>query len=228
MPTVKSASTTDSEVLFRLATTTEIASVVISVMIALWVVIPLAPGNRLLLSVPSLLALALVLTSQYLRGEGFAELGLGTSNLGRAFRLIAGPTVFALLVLTLIGRHYDSIRFDENTPLKLVGLPIWALLQQFILQGFIYRRVRSIASSTTGAVIITSLIFGLVHLPNPTLSILTMTGAAVWSWVYERAPNLYPLALSHGLTSLFVMSTLPGWLLRSLSVGYKYFYFQAL
>lgn len=227
MQRTTSASAKDSDDLVRLVTIAEVASVMISVMIALWIVVPLAPGNRVLLALPAALALGLILISQHLRGERLAELGLGPANFGKALRLVALPTSGVLVLLTLIGWHYGSIRFDENVPLKLIGLPIWALLQQFILQGFIYRRVRSLTSTSARAMIGTSLIFGLVHLPNPTLSVLTFTGALVWSWTYERAPNLYPLALSHGLSSLFVMSMLPGWMLRSLSVGYKYFFFQA-
>jgi membrane protease YdiL (CAAX protease family) len=227
MKTWEPQSTTESGALTRFVTIAEVASIVISVMIAVWIVVPLAPGNRALLAVPTVLALALVLISQQLHGERLTDLGLGLSSLGKAFRLIALPTIAAIVALLLIGWHYDSINFDENTPLKLIGLPIWALLQQFILQGFIYRRVRSLTSTGTLAIVLTAIIFGFVHLPNLTLTLLTVTGACVWSWVYERAPNLYPLALSHGLASLFVMSTLPTWMLRSLSVGYKYFFFRA-
>ena len=223
---MKSTFAAKPDYLVRVATIAEIASVITSVMIALWIVVPLAPGNRIVLSIPAILALALVLTSQRIRGESARELGLGTSHLVEALRLIAAPSIAALLLLTLIGWSYSSLRF-ENVGLKLVGLPLWALLQQFILQGYIYRRVRSITSSSNLAIVITALLFAIVHLPNPTLSFLTLVGAMVWSWVYERAPNLYPLALSHGLASLFVMSTLPGSMLRSLSVGYKYFYFQS-
>lgn len=227
IPTLKSAATLEAGSLTRVSTIGEVTSIVASVMIALWIVVPLAPGNRTLLAVPVVLALALVLISQQVRGERLAEVGFGAANFGKACRLVTIPTIAALLVLTLIGWHYASIHFDKGVLLKLIGLPIWALVQQFILQGFIYRRVRSLTSTANQAAMITAAVFGAVHLPNLTLAILTFIGGFVWSMVYERAPNLYPLALSHGLVSLFVMSTLPNWMLRSLSVGYKYFFFQA-
>jgi len=44
--------------------------------------------------------------------------------------------------------------------------------------------------------------------------------------VYERAPNLFALGLSHGLMSDLAMSSLPPWLLHSMSVGYKHFIYQ--
>ncbi len=56
--------------------------------------------------------------------------------------------------------------------------------------------------------------------------ILTFAGGLIWSWVYERAPNLFAIALSHAVISLMLMTALPPWLLPSMSVGYKHFLYQ--
>jgi membrane protease YdiL (CAAX protease family) len=108
--------------------------------------------------------------------------------------------------------------------LKLVTLPLWGLVQQYVLQGFIYRRVREVAGRGLPAVVVTASLFGIVHLPNLTLSVLALAGGLVWTWVYERAPNLFALGISHGLMSLLVITNLPVWMLPSLAVGYKYFH----
>ena len=210
----------------RIATITEIASVVLSVMIAVWIVVPLAPGRRWLFAIPALSAFALIVYSLRIRGESLESIGLGASHFVESLRLITIPTAIAVGLLLLIGWSNSSIRFDGNLPFKLVSLPLWGLLQQFILQSFIYRRIRMITRSRALALICASALFALVHLPNPTLTVLTFIGAIVWSSVFERAPNIYPLAVSHALASLTVMSTLPTSMLRSLSVGYKYFFFQ--
>jgi len=65
-----------------------------------------------------------------------------------------------------------------------------------------------------------------VHLPNLTLALLVLIAAIVWAWVYERAPNLWALGLSHGLLSLVLMHSLPLRFLHSMSVGYKHFLYQ--
>lgn len=55
---------------------------------------------------------------------------------------------------------------------------------------------------------------------------LTFVGGLIWSSVYERAPNLFAIALSHAAISLMLMTSLPPWLLPSMSVGYKHFLYQ--
>jgi membrane protease YdiL (CAAX protease family) len=45
----------------------------------------------------------------------------------------------------------------------------------------------------------------------------------MWAWVYQRAPNLWALALSHALMTWVLISTLPADALEGLRVGYKYF-----
>ena len=61
------------------------------------------------------------------------------------------------------------------------------------------------------AIFAAAAIFGLAHAPNLSLMILTFAGGLIWSWVYERAPNLPAIAISHAAVSLCVMTSLPPW-----------------
>jgi hypothetical protein len=45
----------------------------------------------------------------------------------------------------------------------------------------------------------------------------------IWAHVYQRFPNLYPLAISHAMCSLVGAVFLPHSLLNGLRVGFKYF-----
>ncbi|MEP7273096.1 MAG: CPBP family intramembrane glutamic endopeptidase [Acidobacteriota bacterium] len=210
----------------RLATLLEVLSVVMSVVVVLWVVVPLAPGSRTLMCVPAVLALSLIVYSHYVRRETLEDLGLTGTHLRSALGLVVLPTLLAAGVLFAIGTRSTSIRIDSGLLLKVVTLPLWGLFQQYILQAFIYRRVRTLFESPAWSVLTTAALFAAVHLPNPLLTALTFVGALVWTMVYERAPNLYVLGVSHGLISLVAMTTLPAWVLPSLSVGYKYLYYQ--
>lgn len=227
----------DARVSLRAVTGLEVASVILSVLIATWAIIPLQPASRWLIGVPGLLALGLMVYSHRLRGETLSDLGFGWENFPRALKLVAGPTALGALVFALIGYFNASFHRGAKLWVTLLLLPLWGLFQQYILQGFIYRRVRFLmvdeaatererARRVRYSILLTAGLFALVHLPNPALTLLTLTGGLIWTWIYERAPNLPALALSHAAMSAMLMSTLPAWMLGSMSVGYKHFMYQ--
>lgn len=230
-------SDSSARISLRAVTGLEVASVITSVLITTWVIIPLQSNQRWLVAVPGLLALALVVNSFRLRGENVREIGFSLQHFGRAVLLLALPTVLFSAIFLAIGYFTQSFHRTSNFWTNVSFLPLWGLTQQFILQGFIYRRMRFLLVDETAAdedqsrrvnfaIMATAVIFALAHAPNLMLTIFTLIGALIWSWVYERAPNLLALGLSHAMMSLMVMTCLPSWLLPSLSVGYKHFLYQ--
>lgn len=215
----------------------EVASVLASVFITVWVIIPLQPRQRWLAAVPALLALALMINSHRIRGERFGEIGFGLRYFGRALRWVGPPILLACAVFAAIGYLTHSLHLTTHFWTSVLVAPVWGLVQQYALQGFIYRRMRFVFIDETAlpveqrqqvnlAILATAAIFALAHAPNMMLMFLTLLGALLWSWVYERAPNLWALALSHAAISIMLMTSLPSWLLPSLSVGYKHFLYQ--
>lgn len=215
----------------------EVASVIASVLITTWAIIPLQPEPRWLIALPGLFAAALMLNSHRVRGERFSEVGLSAQNFGRALQLVALPTVMVCGLIAALGFVTNSFHLTSHFWSNLLVLPVWALIQQYVLQAFIYRRMRWLfvteqASAAEQqrqvrwAILVTAAIFSLTHLPNLMLMLLTLLGSLLWSWVYERAPNLFALGLSHAVISLMLMTSAPAWLLPSMSVGYKHFLYQ--
>ncbi|MEP7337910.1 MAG: CPBP family intramembrane glutamic endopeptidase [Acidobacteriota bacterium] len=215
----------------------EVASVLASVFITTWVIIPLQPQQRWLLAVPALLAFALIINSHRVRGERLREIGFTRRHFGRAMGLVAPPTLVACAAFAAIGYFAGSFHLTSHFWTNVLFLPVWGLMQQYVLQGFIYRRIRFVVADETTqaieqrrraywAILATAVIFAVAHAPNLALMLLTLLGALLWSWVYERAPNLWALGLSHAAMSLMLMTSLPSWLLPSLSVGYKHFLYQ--
>ena len=72
-------------------------------------------------------------------------------------------------------------------------------------------------------IFLTATLFALVHAPNLELMALALVGGMIWSWVYERAPNLFALGFSHTLMSAIVMLSLPA---HSMRIGYEYFIYR--
>ncbi len=213
----------------RFASGLEIASVISSVLLTTWALIPLQPQARWLTALPSVLAVGLMLHSHRVRGERLGELGFATRGFGRALAWVLPPTLIACGLFAAIGWWAGSFHRTTNFYANLLVVPVWALVQQYVLQGFIYRRSREILGGgerAWPAMLLAAGLFALVHAPNGMLMILTFCGALIWTWVYERAPNLLALALSHAAISLMLMNALPAWLLESMSVGYKHFLYR--
>lgn len=212
----------------RFVTALEIVSVVSSVVLTAWVLTPLQLNQRWLEALPGVCALLLMLYSHRLHGETLAQLGFTTKHFARAVKLLLGPMLVVTALLLGIGVLTHSLHFGQRFWLSLLLLPWWGVTQQYILQGFIYRRLRRIvgAQNHTLTIFLAALLFALVHAPNVPLMLLTLIGGWVWTWVYARAPNLFALGLSHALMSVITMSSLPAWFLQSMSIGYKYLIYQ--
>ena len=207
----------------------EIASVASSVIVAEWAVLALG-RQKTLLAVPVACAFALMLYSHRLRGETPRELGWRTDNFWRAARLLLLPMLAGTLVLVLVGWLWFDGSFSfakRRAGWAISGFPVWGLawglLQQYALQSFINRRAQIVFGRGAKSIVLVAAVFALLHLPNPWLMGATFLGGLIWATVYQRAPNLYALALSHAFLTWALVSTFPAEALRSLRVGYKFF-----
>jgi membrane protease YdiL (CAAX protease family) len=212
----------NTEQTYRLALW-EIVSVVTSCLIAEWVVLSFAGASKLITAVPVLLALGLMAFSHRERGETPREIGFRTDNFLASCRLLLLPTAAALLVIVATGWFMNHAIFAGHFPARYISLPLWALFQQYALNGFINRRAQLALGKGPKSIALVAVIFGLLHFPNLLLATLTLIGGLIWASVYQRRPNLFALALSHTVVSGTLALTISPNLLNNLRVGFKYF-----
>lgn len=208
----------------RLLAGWEIASVTVTFLIAEWMVLPFAANSKLVFAFLIVLAMGLILLSHQARAESARAIGWRVDNFFQAVKLLVLPTIIIAALFVGLGLLMKSLRFDRRQVIEWAWtLPLWGLAQQYVLQGFINRRAQELYGRGWRSVLLVAAIFALLHLPNPWLTVFTFIGGTVWAYVYQRAPNLPALALSHALMSMMLALSLPPATINSLRVGIKYF-----
>lgn len=128
----------------------EIVSVVVSCLIAEWVVLAFAGPNKIVLAVPVTLALVLMMFSHRVYGESAHALGFRFDNFVPALKLIILPTFVAIVLIVLMFYLANHQMPNVTRPVlrwRFLLSPLWALFQQYALQGYLNRRAQIIFGS---------------------------------------------------------------------------------
>ena len=132
------------------------------------------------------------------RGDTWRDLGVRSDNLFEAgWRVGVWTLLGAALILAWAWWVGSGWRPELLVLLPLY--PLWGILQQLIFQGILLRRLLVLVENRWVALIFTAILFGFVHLGNLQLVLLTALGGGVWSWFFQRWPNVLVLGASHGI-----------------------------
>ncbi|MGI9517392.1 MAG: CPBP family intramembrane glutamic endopeptidase [Pirellulaceae bacterium] len=132
------------------------------------------------------------------RDETPRDLGFRCDNWQRAARWILLPALGLVVVIVFRAMVLGYV-FPAALWLLLPLYPLWGLIQQFVFQGIVLRRLLILIDSHWIAIVITAIWFSLVHLPDWRVCLLTLTAGLYWSWVFLKCPNIWALGLSHGI-----------------------------
>ena len=126
------------------------------------------------------------------------DLGLTGDNLGPAFRdasILAGA---ALVGMAVVGAAQGTLEVDADLLPLLALYPVWGVVQQTLVQGFVTRHLADAGLSSWAVTPISAVAFGSVHVPNWKLTAATTALGAAYAPLYLRHRNVWPLGLYHG------------------------------
>ena len=98
----------------------------------------------------------------------------------------------------------------------------WAFLQQIGLQIFLTRRMQHVFKNPMIVAAASSLLFAMMHFPNPILMGFTFIGGFFWCLLFQKRPNLYALALSHAWLAVIALYCFPMEWMHQLRFGPDY------
>jgi hypothetical protein len=99
----------------------------------------------------------------------------------------------------------------------------FCVLQQVALNSLLHNRMMSLVRRQGVAAVLTGLIFGACHWPNPVLVPLTFVGGAAMAWMFGRVRNIIPLVFGQVLLGMLVSWAFPMTWHHHLRVGPGYY-----
>jgi membrane protease YdiL (CAAX protease family) len=180
-----------------------------------WVVAPIAPEWATAVAVAAVAGLSV------LRAARTGEWGAKRSAFLPALARCAALTAAGALGIYVAGVQLGTWHTRDDLWRNLAALIPWGLGQQFALHTVFLREAQATVSRRAG-IWIAALMFAALHVPNPFLTVMTGAGALAWCWIYDRYPNLLPMALSHALLTLAILYAFDDAITHRLRVGAAY------
>ncbi|UCF35459.1 MAG: CPBP family intramembrane metalloprotease [Acidobacteriota bacterium] len=157
--------------------------------------------GRYLLLTYLLVGGVLIINSAYFR-DSARDLGLRLDNLRAALR--HALPLHVLLLVVIAGSVLLLPNSGPDWRQLSAGYLIWAVAQQFFLQALIRQRLLTLFPRPLLATVLAAMLFALLHLPNPTLVLVTFLGGLLWCWMFQTFPNLATVSASHALLGILL------------------------
>jgi len=169
-----------------------------------------------------------VMVSAVFGRYSWREMGLGIPGARGMFWVIAGGLLLAATVpLTATVFHAGGGPIRSLSWHSGWQYAIWAVLQEFILQSFLYLRLESLLGSRR-AVLAAATMFAGAHIPSPILTFCTLVGGLFFCEMFRRYRIIIPLGLVHAMLGLTIAVSFSDGILHHMRVGIGYLAFHSL
>ena len=156
-------------------------------------------------------------------------LGWRADNLGAASGRAAIVFGICIAAVGVIGLFLGAMqRMPEHflDSHRFAGYFAFCLLQQIALNSYLMNRFLYAVETPWVAAVLASVVFALLHWPNPVLVPLTLVGGFLMCWLFARERNILPLTLGQALLGGVVWWAFPIAWHHSMRVGPGYHAFN--
>lgn len=127
-----------------------------------------------------------------------ADYGLSRRHLARSGISAASLVLVGAAGCALVALARGTLHVGPGLLLALVLYPFWGVIQQLLVQSMVVRNLAHVLTPRV-LVVLAAALFGAIHLPDPALAAATAGLGAVFTAIYLRWRNVWPLGIAHGL-----------------------------
>jgi uncharacterized protein len=127
--------------------------------------------------------------------------GFRTDNFNRVVKTILPFGAVCLIIFIGVGLYQETINITWHIIPILILYPIWGIIQQFLLIALTTGNLQDYNNSgfnRTFIIILSALLFGLIHYPYLWLMLGTFVLAIFYGRIYLKERNIYVLGIFHG------------------------------
>lgn len=165
--------------------------------------------------------------SHFVHQDTLADLGIGRAAMGPSARMVLPIMLAFYLPMVIVGLaigRLQLLRPGLHVLLYFLSYGAWCVCQQYLTQSYFHNRLMRVISNRHVSSALVAVMFGAAHIPNPVLMIVTTIAGFIFSEVFARHRNIWPLALAQTVGGFLVAALTPAWLIHNMRVGPGYFF----
>jgi uncharacterized membrane protein AbrB (regulator of aidB expression) len=173
--------------------------------------------------------LAFVILTHFVHRESPRTLGLTLSGLKRSAEMIfpLAAAIYVPVVIYALASHRVTLEWPGKFGLeRFAGYAVWCCFQQYLVQCYFHRRLMSVIKTPHLSSFLVAVMFAAAHIPNAVLIGATLVGGLILAEVYERHPNIWPLALTQAVGGMLIAAIVPATLIHNMRVGPGYYAYR--
>jgi len=136
--------------------------------------------------------------------------------------MLATPALAIAAKMHTLQQPYGPMANAE----AFAGYAVWALAQQWLLQGYFLPRLAQVMPREGWAAAIVAGLFAVAHLPNVILTVMALFWGLTATFLFLRFRSIVTLGFAHAILGIAVAISIPGPVLHNMRVGLAYLQYQ--